>query len=76
MKSYGEKIIDEIVVAKILRSLTPKFEHVVAVIEESHDLFDFSFAELMSSLQAHEERLNISHEKNEEKAFQVKVDSS
>ncbi|KAJ0048587.1 hypothetical protein Pint_15170 [Pistacia integerrima] len=76
MKSYGEKITDEIVVAKILRSLTPKFEHVVAAIEESHDLSDFSFAELMSSLQAHEERLNRSHDKNEEKAFQVKVESS
>ncbi|KAJ0016682.1 hypothetical protein Pint_11384 [Pistacia integerrima] len=63
MKSYGEKITDEI------------FEHVVAAIEESHDLSDFSFDELMSSLQAHEERLNRSHDKNEEKAFQVKVES-
>ncbi|KAJ0018095.1 hypothetical protein Pint_12335 [Pistacia integerrima] len=76
MKLYGEKITDEIVVAKILRSLTPKFEHVVAAIEESCDLSDFSFDELMSSLQAHEERLNRSHDKNEEKAFQVKVESS
>ncbi|KAJ0081944.1 hypothetical protein Patl1_11576 [Pistacia atlantica] len=76
MKSYGQKITDEIVVAKILRSLNPKFEHVVAAIEESHDLSYFSFDELMSSLQAHEERLNRSHDKNEEKAFQVKVESS
>ncbi|KAJ0038506.1 hypothetical protein Pint_22086 [Pistacia integerrima] len=75
-KLYGEKITDEIVVAKILRSLTPKFEHVDATIEESHDLSDFSFDELMSSLQAHEERLNRSHDKNEEKTFQVKVESS
>ncbi|KAJ0021731.1 hypothetical protein Pint_31219 [Pistacia integerrima] len=73
MKSCGEKITDEIVVAKILRSLTLKFEHVVAAIEESHDL---SFDELMSSLQVHEERLNRSHDKNGEKAFQVKVVSS
>ncbi|KAJ0080658.1 hypothetical protein Patl1_12136 [Pistacia atlantica] len=75
MKSYGEKITDEIIVAKILRSLTPKFEHVVAAIEKSHDLSNCSFDELMSSLQAHEERLNRSHDKNEEKAFQVKVES-
>ncbi|XP_031253080.1 uncharacterized protein LOC116111015 [Pistacia vera] len=76
MKSYGEKITNEIIVAKILRSLTPNFEHVVAAIEESHDLSYFSFDELMSSLHAHEERLNRSHDKNEEKAFQVKVESS
>ncbi|XP_009777772.1 uncharacterized protein [Nicotiana sylvestris] len=39
MKSYGEDISEEIVVAKVLRSLTPKFEHVVVAIEESHDLW-------------------------------------
>lgn len=72
MKSYGEDISVETVVAKVLRSLTPKSEHVVAVIEESHNLSDYTFDELMSSLQAHEERILRSHEKNEEKAFQVK----
>ncbi|CAL5363087.1 unnamed protein product [Camellia sinensis] len=72
MRSYGEKISDETVVAKVLRSLTPKFDHVVAAIEESKDLSVFSFDELMGSLQAHETRINRSLEKNEEKAFQVK----
>ncbi|KAK3034205.1 hypothetical protein RJ639_032785 [Escallonia herrerae] len=72
MRSYGEKISDETVVAKVLRSLTPKFDHVVAAIEESKDLSIFSFDELMGSLQAHESRINRSLEKNEEKAFQVK----
>ncbi|GJX77743.1 hypothetical protein Tco_0324554 [Tanacetum coccineum] len=38
MKSYGEKITDETVVSNVLRSLTPKFDHVVAAIEESKDL--------------------------------------
>ncbi|XP_070018813.1 uncharacterized protein [Nicotiana sylvestris] len=76
IKSYGEDIFEEIVVAKVLRSLTPKFEHVVIAIEESHDLSDYSFDELMSSLQAHEERLLRLHEKNEEKAFQVKGESA
>ena len=76
MKSYGEDISEETVVAKVLRSLTPKFEHIVAAIEEPHDLSDYTFDELMSSLQAHEERLLRSHGKNEEKAFQVKGEST
>ena len=45
-------------------------------IEESKDLYVFSFDELMSSLQAHEARLNRSLKKNEEKAFQVKEEAS
>ncbi|KAH0642459.1 hypothetical protein KY290_034048 [Solanum tuberosum] len=34
------------------------------------------FDELMSSLQAHEDRLNASQEKGEDKAFQIKGESS
>ncbi|KAA8524804.1 hypothetical protein F0562_011227 [Nyssa sinensis] len=69
MKS-GESIADFL--SRVLRSLTPKFDHVVAATEESKDLSVFSFDELMGSLQAHETRINRSLEKNEEKAFQVK----
>lgn len=72
MRSYGEKITDETVVAKVLRSLAPKFDHVVAAIEESKDLSMLSFDELMGSLQAHEARINRSVVKEEEKAFQIK----
>nr|GEX40123.1 retrovirus-related Pol polyprotein from transposon TNT 1-94 [Tanacetum cinerariifolium] len=72
MRSYGEIISDEMVVAKVLRSLTPNFDHVVAAIEESKDLSKFSFDELMGSLQAHEARINKSFAKEEEKAFHTK----
>ena len=72
MRSYGEQVSDETIVAKVLRSLTPKFDHVVAAIEESKDLSVLSVDELMGSLQAHESRINRSLEKNEENAFQVK----
>ena len=58
MRSFGEQCSDQTVVSKILRSLTPKFDHVVAAIEESKDLATFSFDELTGSLQAHEARLN------------------
>ena len=60
MRSYGEKVTDETVVTKVLRSLDPKFDHVVAAIEESKDLSIFSFDELMGSLQAHKVRINRS----------------
>ncbi|XP_037492803.1 uncharacterized protein LOC105643764 [Jatropha curcas] len=86
MRAYGEKITDETVVLKLLRSLSPKFDHlrslspkfdhVVAAIEESKDLSAYSFDDLMGSLQAHESRINKSSTKIEEKAFQVKGESS
>jgi len=39
---------------KLLRSLTSKLEHVVAVIEESKNLEEISIEELLGSLQVHE----------------------
>ena len=72
MRTYGKKISDETIVAKVLRSLTPKFDHVVAAIEEAKDLSILSVYELMGSLQAHEARINRSSERNEKKALQVK----
>ncbi|KAE8650579.1 hypothetical protein Csa_010963 [Cucumis sativus] len=72
MQTYGETITDQTIVEKVLRSLTLKFDQVVAAIEESKDLSTFTFIELMGSLQAHESRINRSMERNEEKAFQVK----
>ena len=72
MRSYGENIGNETIVYKVLRSLTSKFDHVVAAIDESKDISTYSFDESMSSLLAHEARLSRYHEKVEEKAFQVK----
>ena len=72
MRTYGEKISDETIVSKVLRSLTPKFDHVVAAIEEAKNLSILSVDELMGSLQAHESRINRSSDRNEEKALQVK----
>ena len=63
MKTYGESLSNEIVVSKVLRSLTSDFDHVVAAIEESKDLSQYSFDELMGSLLAHEVRINMSSER-------------
>lgn len=76
MKSYGETIDNERVVSKVLRSLNREFKHVVVAIEESKDLTTYTFDELMCSLLAHEERNNKYEEKVEEKAFQIKGESS
>ena len=69
MKSYWEKITTEAVVSRVLRSLTAKFDHVVAVIEESNDLSTYTYDKLMSSLMDHEDKLGRAYEKDEEKVF-------
>nr|GEY56649.1 hypothetical protein [Tanacetum cinerariifolium] len=75
IKSFGESLSNETIVCKVLRSLPSKFDHVVAAIEESKDLYAYTFDELMSSLLAHEDRLSRSHENVDEKVLQVKGDS-
>lgn len=72
LSSYGDKIIDQTIVEKILRSITSKFDHVIATIEESRDLSVFKLDELMGSLHAHEWRINRSVDTNDEKAFNLK----
>ncbi|XP_012458088.1 uncharacterized protein LOC105778882 [Gossypium raimondii] len=76
MKYYGEQVTNQTTIEKVLRSLTPKFDHVVAAIKESKDLATYSFDELQGSLQSHEARLNRTNEKSDEKAFQVMEEPS
>ncbi|KAH9330786.1 hypothetical protein KI387_002894, partial [Taxus chinensis] len=50
MKGLGEDVKEEVVVQKILRSLTPKFDSKVSTIEEAKDLTLLKMDELHGTL--------------------------
>jgi hypothetical protein len=62
-KTHGEKIEQSVIIEKILRSMTLKFNYVVCSIEESNDLFTMTIDELQSSLLVHEQRMHGQKEK-------------
>ncbi|XP_022007173.1 uncharacterized protein LOC110906331 [Helianthus annuus] len=66
-----ERIEEQRIVEKILRSLTRKYESVVVAIEESKDLNAISTKELLGILQSHELRLKQYDDAPTEQAFQV-----
>lgn len=57
VKNYGETISDEMIVEKVLRTLTPKFDHIVVTIEESKNIEEIKIEELQGSLVAHDQRI-------------------
>ncbi|XP_048231300.1 uncharacterized protein LOC125370317 [Ricinus communis] len=73
MRKYGENIVDQKVVEKLLRSLTQKYDSAVSAIEESRDLTVLTIDELLGSLQSHEDRYKSYEESSLEKAFQNKL---
>lgn len=70
MKAHGEKVEQVMIIEKILRSMTSRFDYVVCLVEESNDLDELTIDELQSSLLVHEQRMN-SHVKSEEQALNV-----
>jgi len=65
MKANGEDVKDIVVVEKVLRSMTPKFNYVVCSIEESKETSMLSIDELQRSLLVHEQRMsNTIHEEH------------
>ncbi|XP_029130246.1 uncharacterized protein LOC114916860 [Cajanus cajan] len=73
MRANGESMDSNIVVSKILRSLTSKFNYVVCSIEEANDLSTLSLDELHGSLLVHEQRMQDS-QPSKEQVLQVTQD--
>ncbi|RDX99787.1 Copia protein, partial [Mucuna pruriens] len=69
MKACGESMRENVITAKILRSMTPKFNYVVCSIEESNNLDIMTIDELQSSLLVHEQRMTGQGE--EEQVLQI-----
>ncbi|MCH94353.1 gag-protease polyprotein, partial [Trifolium medium] len=82
----GEKLDDEKLVRKILRSLTKKFDMKVTAIEEAQDISKMKVDELIGSLQTYESAANEKLEKKnksiafmsntDEEELEIDVDSS
>ena len=43
MQGYGDNIAERVAVAKVLKSFTQRFDHIVTAIEESKDLTKLRF---------------------------------
>jgi hypothetical protein len=72
MKNCGENISDQMVVEKVLRSLSPKFDFIVVVIQEAKDVKTMKIEELQSSLEAHELLgIDRSSERSSQQALQA-----
>ncbi|TXG65924.1 hypothetical protein EZV62_007199 [Acer yangbiense] len=69
MRLYGEVVEDYKVVEKMLISLPKKFEAKVAAIEESCDLKKMTISEMVSKLQAQEQRHALRNDSDMEKTF-------
>ena len=57
MARNGESVTDLMKVEKVLKTLAPRFDHIVVSLEESKDLDSMKIEELQASLEAHELRL-------------------
>ncbi|TXG72390.1 hypothetical protein EZV62_000969 [Acer yangbiense] len=73
MRLYGETVEDYKVVEKMLISLPKKFEAKVAAIKESCDLKKLTISEMISKLQAHEQRMSMRKDDVTEGAFQARL---
>ena len=71
IRIHGEKIKDMMIIEKILRFMTSKYNYVVCSIKESHDLDALSIDELQNSLLVHEQRIYVVEEQALQVTFKV-----
>ncbi|XP_004517109.1 uncharacterized protein [Cicer arietinum] len=57
MRTNGESLTEVVIIEKILRTLTQRYDHIVVAIEESKDLDNMKVEDLRGSLEAHELRV-------------------
>lgn len=55
MKGCGEKFSDQQTAEKVLRILTPRFDHIVVAVEESKDIEKMKVEKLQNPLEGHEQ---------------------
>ena len=72
MKIHGENMQQVVIIEKILRSMTSRFDYVVCLVEESNNLDTLTIDELQSSLLVHEQRMN--RHGGDEQALKVTYD--
>ena len=72
MKANGEIMTQMVIIEKILRTMTSRFDYVVCSIEESNNLDTLTIDELQSSLLVHEQR--IKRHGGDEQALKVTFD--
>ncbi|KAL2934986.1 capsid protein [Bienertia sinuspersici] len=58
MKALGYNILESEVVYKILRSMTPKYDTIICMLDERSTKEDLSIDEVLGTLLVHEKRLN------------------
>ncbi|XP_042415451.1 uncharacterized protein LOC122004665 [Zingiber officinale] len=73
LRRNDDNIEDSRVIEKILHSLEPRYDYVVAAIEESKDVKEMKVQELLSSLQAHEARMQRRMREPMEQTLQTKL---
>ena len=73
MRTHGETLEERRIVEKLLRVLPSKFDVIVATIEETKDLSNFSVDELHASLITHEQRFSSNENSSLEQAFKTQM---
>lgn len=58
MQIHDDNMADVTIVEKIIRSMAPKFNFVVCVIEEANIIEELSIDKLQSYLRVHEKQIN------------------